>query len=292
MSFHSHQNQNTVTMLRQRKGLGSRSPLSWLLSAQLVLSILSFMTACAVLGTSAHSFSVYVKGRSANNPWWLPLWPQHFYTRNTQALIGSAAGVVLLNLVFLVLSLLPKVRDSILFFRLLTKPVKVNLSSKPLVAAITTVGFALPAFFLALFSIVFNSVLNKRTTNSDTIQSWTCRFDKSMPIQDISIPGTFSNGQFGMICLELVSSLYGHSLMSVLNRAHTDYECRNLLNMLWLESPRLNSYSWYPRLVSGCRGTQPRMDAGKTLLRTSTWIMSRPRNLEKQISHPPRCTLC
>ena len=279
-------------MLRQRKGLGSRSPLSWLLSAQLVLSILSFMTACAVLGTSAHSFSVYVKGRSANNPWWLPLWPQHFYTRNTQALIGSAAGVVLLNLVFLVLSLLPKVRDSILFFCLLTKPVKVNLSSKPLVAAITTVGFALPAFFLALFSIIFNSVLNKRTTNSDTIQSWTCRFDKSMPIQDISIPETFSNGQFSMICLELVSSLDRHPLMSLLNRAYTDCECRNLVNMLWLESLHSNSCSWFPRLVNGCRGTQPRVDAGKTLLRTLTWIMSRQRSLENQISHPRRCTLC
>lgn len=68
----------------------------------------------------------------------------------------------------------------------------------------TTVGTALPAFLLALFSLIFNSVLNKRTMNTDTIQTWTCKFDKSMPIEGVTIPETLSNGQFGMICMELV----------------------------------------------------------------------------------------
>jgi len=213
-------------MLRQRKGLGPRSPLGWLLSAQLVLSILSFMTACAVLGTSAHAFSAYKHGTSSNNPWWLPLWPEHFYTKNTQALIGAAAGVVLLNLVFIVMSSIPRVRKSALYLRTRTKSVKVDIASKPLFGAITTVGIALPAFLLALFGIIFNSLLNKRTTNADTIQSWTCRFDKSMPIQGITIPQTFTNEKFSMICLELVSNLDLDSLILIEWQLTTNAEVR------------------------------------------------------------------
>lgn len=107
MVFRSYHNSNCVTMLRQRH---SFSPLSLLLPTQLVLAVLSTLTSGAILGTSAHAFSVYRKGTTDNNPWWLPLWPQHFDTANTEALIGAAGGVILLNLVFILLSVLPKVR--------------------------------------------------------------------------------------------------------------------------------------------------------------------------------------
>jgi hypothetical protein len=76
---------------------------------QLLLVALSTLTAIAILGTVAHAFSVYQTGRAVNNPWWLPLWPQHFYTTNAEALIGASAGIVLLNVIYIALSLLPKV---------------------------------------------------------------------------------------------------------------------------------------------------------------------------------------
>ncbi len=76
--------------------------------------------------------------------------------------------------------------------------------SRPLLGALTTIGFAVPSLLLALFSIVFNSIMNEHTTNADTLRTWTCKFDKSMPIVGISIPEKLSNGQFGMLCTELV----------------------------------------------------------------------------------------
>jgi hypothetical protein len=97
-------------MLRQKKVMGERSSLSLIRPVQLLLVTLSTLTAGAILGTAAHAFSVYRTGRAANNPWWLPLWPQYFYTTNAEAVIGAAAGIVLLNVVYIVLALLPKVR--------------------------------------------------------------------------------------------------------------------------------------------------------------------------------------
>jgi len=96
-------------MLRQKKIVGGRSPLRFLRPVQFLLVTLSTLTAGAILGTAAHAFSVYRMGRAANNPWWLPLWPQHFDTANAEAVIGASAGIVLLNVVYIVLSLLPKV---------------------------------------------------------------------------------------------------------------------------------------------------------------------------------------
>jgi len=96
-------------MLSQKKVMGDRSSLSWIRPVQLLLVTLSTFTAIAILGTAAHAFSVYQTGQAANNPWWLPLWPQHFYTTNAEAVIGASAGIVLLNVVYIVLFLLPKV---------------------------------------------------------------------------------------------------------------------------------------------------------------------------------------
>ena len=78
------------------------------------------------------------------------------------------------------------------------------MSSRPLLGALTTVGFAVPSLLLALFSVIFDYIMNERATNTDTLKTWTCRFEKSMPIVGISIPEKLSNEQFGMLCTELV----------------------------------------------------------------------------------------
>jgi hypothetical protein len=76
---------------------------------QLGLTILTAMLAVTVVGTSSHVFHTYKSQVAANNMWWLPLWPGHFETTGTKAAIGTGAGIVLLNAIFIVVALLPKV---------------------------------------------------------------------------------------------------------------------------------------------------------------------------------------
>jgi hypothetical protein len=82
----------------------------------LVLATLSTSLSVAVLGAVGHSYHVYHVQKAANNPWWLPLWPGHFETTGTRALIGAGASVVLLNLVYIVVSLAPKVCTNSRYF--------------------------------------------------------------------------------------------------------------------------------------------------------------------------------
>jgi hypothetical protein len=76
--------------------------------AQTVITGLVVALSIAILGTSAHTLDVYNKQRSTN-PWWTPLWPQHFDTHGTKALIASSVVTLVLLSAFLVMSLLPKV---------------------------------------------------------------------------------------------------------------------------------------------------------------------------------------
>ena len=76
--------------------------------AQLVLVGLTLCLSIAIIGTAAHTLHVF-NSQQSTNPWWLPLWPQHFDTHSTSALIGSAASVVMLNAIFLIFTLVPRV---------------------------------------------------------------------------------------------------------------------------------------------------------------------------------------
>lgn len=67
------------------------------------------MLAAAIVGTAIHSYHTFRVQRGANNPWWLPLWPQHFDTTGTKTLIGAGSGIILLNLVYIIVSVIPKV---------------------------------------------------------------------------------------------------------------------------------------------------------------------------------------
>jgi hypothetical protein len=75
----------------------------------LTLAALSTMLSVAVLGAVGHSYHVFHIQKAANNPWWLPLWPGHFETTGTRALIGAGASVALLNGAYIVVSVVPKV---------------------------------------------------------------------------------------------------------------------------------------------------------------------------------------
>jgi len=76
--------------------------------AQTVITGLVVALSIAILGTAAHTLNVYNK-QHTSNPWWLPLWPQHFDVHGTKALVASAAVALVLSGVFLVMSLIPKV---------------------------------------------------------------------------------------------------------------------------------------------------------------------------------------
>jgi hypothetical protein len=65
--------------------------------AQTIITGLVVAFSIAILGTSAHTLDVYNKQRSTN-PWWTPLWPQHFDTHGTKALIGGCDIGVVCNL--------------------------------------------------------------------------------------------------------------------------------------------------------------------------------------------------
>lgn len=77
---------------------------------QLALAGLSGILATAVVGTAAHTYSVFHSQRSENNPWYLPLWPEHFDVTGTKAAIGTGVVVMVLNFGLLAITLIPKVR--------------------------------------------------------------------------------------------------------------------------------------------------------------------------------------
>jgi hypothetical protein len=77
-------------------------------TAQLAIIGLSAAMSVAILGTAAHTLDVFNKQQSSN-PWWLPLWPQHFDTHGTKALVGSSTTTFILCAVLLVLTFLPQV---------------------------------------------------------------------------------------------------------------------------------------------------------------------------------------
>jgi|SRR5689334_14436555 ABC-type uncharacterized transport system YnjBCD permease subunit len=76
--------------------------------AQTVLTGLVVVFSLAILGCAAHTLDVFNK-QQTSNPWWLPMWPQHFDTHGTKALIASSVIALVLSSAFLIASFLPSV---------------------------------------------------------------------------------------------------------------------------------------------------------------------------------------
>jgi hypothetical protein len=59
-------------------------------------------------------------------------------------------------------------------------------------------------------TVVWAHVLNHNTPDLDTIQTWTCRYQKQHPTpQDMSVPSNMGNGNFKSLCTESKFALYG-----------------------------------------------------------------------------------
>tara|TARA_R110002003_G_scaffold130_3_gene12170 strand:+ start:14053 stop:14742 length:690 start_codon:yes stop_codon:yes gene_type:complete len=178
--------------------------------AQTVITGLVVALSIAILGTSAHTLNVYHKQRTTN-PWWMMMWPQHFQTHGTKALIASAVVTMVLSALFLVMSVVPKVCP-ILFERErrhLTSE-QFALRQKYTLRALISVGTILPSFLLSLIAIVWAHILNRNTPEQDTIQTWSCRYQNQKPqAQDAALPSYLSNKDFKGICRESRFALYG-----------------------------------------------------------------------------------
>ncbi|KAF2261763.1 hypothetical protein CC78DRAFT_469398 [Lojkania enalia] len=157
--------------------------------AQTVVIGLALALSIAVLGTAAHTLAVFNKQQTVN-PWWLYFWPQHYNVSGTKALIGSAAAVTVLSIIYLVFALVPQAVQ--------------RHTARALVALATI----LPSLLVTLITVIFAHILNNNAPEYDTIQTWTCRYKDSRPLQR-GLPTDMGNDNFGQLCMESRFSVYG-----------------------------------------------------------------------------------
>jgi len=161
--------------------------------AQTVMTGLVVTMSLAIIGTAGHTLDVFNKQQSSN-PWWLPLWRDHFDVHGTKALLASGAVTFVLMTAFLVLSTIPKF----------------NLANKPTLRALAAIGSSACSGILCLGTIIYAFVLNNDAPERDTIQTWTCKYKNGRPLQqDLSLPTNMGNGNFGRLCHESKFALYG-----------------------------------------------------------------------------------
>ncbi|KZM20413.1 uncharacterized protein EKO05_0007021 [Ascochyta rabiei] len=161
--------------------------------AQTILTALIIVFSIAILGTSAHTLDVFNK-QQTSNPWWLPMWPQHFDVHGTKALLASSIVTLVLTSAFLVASYIPSL----------------NLKQKHTLRAALSLCCILPSLLLTLISTVWGHILNRQTPDIDTIQTWSCKYQHSSPLrQDLTLPSNMGNSNFSAVCRESRFALYG-----------------------------------------------------------------------------------
>jgi len=194
MAFQSYLQKNNLTVNTMRRSMPAWSWNDYLRIFCLIFAILSLLVALAIDGTAVHTYRTFLLQRAANNPWWLPLWPQHFDTTGTKTLIGASSSILLLSIVLVVISVLPKF----------------NQPGQSTLTTLTAIILSTASLLMALFSVVLIAVLNKRTQNSDTIQTWTCRFRHTFPAaMGMNGQDDLTNDKFSLLCTESKLGFYG-----------------------------------------------------------------------------------
>lgn len=89
--------------------------------AQAVITGLVVVLSIAILGTSAWTLDVFNK-QHLSNPWWVPMWPQHFDVQGTKALVASAVVTLVLCGAFLIASFVPQVSVAFTYAGTLQEP--------------------------------------------------------------------------------------------------------------------------------------------------------------------------
>jgi hypothetical protein len=177
--------------------------------AQTVLTGLVIVFSLAILGTSAHTLDVFNK-QQTSNPWWLPMWPQHFDVHGTKALVASSVIALALSSAFLIATFLPSVRPPNPLTPTTTNTQQLQLAQKHTLRAALSLATILPSLLLTLITTIWAHILNRQTPDIDTIQTWACKYQHSSPLkQDLSLPSNMGNSNFSTICRESRFALYG-----------------------------------------------------------------------------------
>ncbi|KAF1833087.1 hypothetical protein BDW02DRAFT_397993 [Decorospora gaudefroyi] len=165
--------------------------------AQAIITGIVVVLSIAILGTSAHTLDVFNK-QHLSNPWWAPMWPQHFDIQGTKALIASSVVTLVLCGAFLIASFVPQLA----------------LRQKYTLRALLSLATLLPTVLLTLITTVWAHMLNNNAPEVDTIQTWTCKMQNSQGVlqdlpDEIAMPPGMSNGDFKSLCQESKFALYG-----------------------------------------------------------------------------------
>ncbi|KAK5166665.1 uncharacterized protein LTR77_008209 [Saxophila tyrrhenica] len=135
------------------------------------LALLSLGLSIAVIGTAGRSLHVYYSEHSTNM-WLLPVWPNHFDLRELQMLVGSAAAVVVCNLVLGTSLVVAKVSILLTFDG--------GRANADIRLQLPANGIVVVSSFLStivmMIALIFTTVLNWRAPHRDTLKTWTCRW--------------------------------------------------------------------------------------------------------------------
>ncbi|EDU43556.1 hypothetical protein PtrSN002B_009672 [Pyrenophora tritici-repentis] len=165
--------------------------------AQAIITGLVVALSIAILGTSAHTLDVFNK-QHLSNPWWAPMWPQHFDVQGTKALIASSVVTLVLCGAFLIASFVPQLA----------------LRQKYTLRALLSLATLLPTLLLTLITTIWAHMLNNNAPDVDTIQTWTCKMQNSQPLAQnlpatIAVPTGMSNNDFKTLCGASKFALHG-----------------------------------------------------------------------------------
>lgn len=87
---------------------------------------------------------------------------------------------------------------------------QLNLANRHTLRALLALGSAGPSALLTLATVIYAHILNNDAPELDTIQTWTCKYKNSRPLQqDLDLPTNMGNGNFNKLCHESRFALYG-----------------------------------------------------------------------------------
>ena len=66
-------------------------------------------------------------------------------------------------------------------------------------------------------TVIYAHILNNEAPELDTIQTWTCKYKNSQPLeQDLALPSNMGNGAFTSLCHQSKFALYGTLVVMLL----------------------------------------------------------------------------
>jgi len=164
----------------------------------MVFAGLGLGLSAAIVATEAHVYQTYKAQSAANNPFWIPVWPEHFQTAGTKTAIGTASVILLLHL---------------LYVAVYDWQVK---SSHGIWESAPRAGMVLSGstLVLAVISLIVTYQMNSRGPRTDTLETWTCRW--SHPAVGNATAGNKMNDDFGTLCTETLFGLFGMIALMVM----------------------------------------------------------------------------